>query len=385
MASSHQPSFDWPLSPPCATKEVMDAPFMRAAIALSRRALGTTWPNPAVGCVIVQEGAIIAQGVTAPGGRPHAETQTLAMAGEGARGATAYVTLEPCSHHGQTPPCAQALIDAGVARVVIGARDPDPRVDGAGAALLREAGIEVTEGVLTDEATLPLQGFLLRVTANRPYITLKLATTLDGRIATASGDSQWITGTPARKSSHGLRGRHDATMVGVGTVLADDPDLTCRIPGYAPRPAPRIVADSHLRTPLTARIVATAHETPTWILHRDGADASRVEALTEAGVTCLETAGDEVGVDPHAAMAVLAQAGLTSILLEGGARLAAAMLRAGLVDRLALYQAPSVIGGDGIPAVQAMGVALLDQMPRFRRVALTGVGDDLLTEFTRIS
>jgi diaminohydroxyphosphoribosylaminopyrimidine deaminase/5-amino-6-(5-phosphoribosylamino)uracil reductase len=362
----------------------MDAPFMRAALALSRRALGTTWPNPSVGCVIVRDGAIIGQGITAPGGRPHAETQALAMAGAAARGATAYVTLEPCSHYGQTPPCAQALIDAGITRVVIGARDPDPRVDGAGMAMLREAGIEVVEHAQSGPDN-PLQGFLTHVTQNRPMVTLKLATTLDGRIATSAGHSQWITGTPARKSAHGLRGRHDATMVGVGTVLADDPDLTCRIPGYAPRPAPRIVADSHLRTPLTARIVATASDAPTWILHRDGADPARIGALSEAGVTCIETEGGEMGVDPHAALAALAQAGLTSLLVEGGARLAAAMLRAGVVDRLALYQAPAIIGGDGIPAVQAMGVSLLEQMPRFRRVAETGVGDDLLTEFRRIA
>jgi diaminohydroxyphosphoribosylaminopyrimidine deaminase/5-amino-6-(5-phosphoribosylamino)uracil reductase len=363
----------------------MHAPFMRAAIALSRRAAGTTWPNPNVGCVIVKDGAIVAHGVTAPGGRPHAETQALAMAGDAARGATAYVTLEPCSHYGQTPPCAQALIDAGIARVVIAVRDPDTRVDGAGAAMLRHAGIEVIGGVLEAEARAAMQGFLMRVSQDRPAVTLKLATTLDGRIATAAGDSQWITGTPARKSAHGLRGRHDAIMVGVGTVLADDPDLTCRIPGYAPRAAPRIVADSHLRTPLTARIVASAQDKPTWILHRDGADPARIEALTAAGVTCLETAGDEMGIDPAAALSALAQAGLTSILLEGGARLAAAMLRAGVVDRLVLYQAPGIIGGDGTPAVQAMGVALLDAMPRFQRVAQTPTGNDLLIEFCRIT
>jgi diaminohydroxyphosphoribosylaminopyrimidine deaminase/5-amino-6-(5-phosphoribosylamino)uracil reductase len=363
----------------------MDPVFLRAAVALSRRALGTTWPNPAVGCLIVKDGMPLGQGVTAPGGRPHAETQALAMAGEAARGATAYVSLEPCSHYGQTPPCAEALIAAGIARVVVGARDPDPRVDGAGVAMLRAAGIEVVEAEGAPDAAGPLQGFLTRVRHGRPAVTLKLAVTLDGRIATHQGDSQWITGTPARKSAHALRGRHDAVLVGVGTVLADDPDLTCRIAGYAPRPAPRIVADSHLRTPLTARIVATAHETPTWILHRDGADAARIEALTAAGVVCLDIAGGEMGIDPDAALAALAQRGLTTVLAEGGARLAAALLRAGLVDRLALFQAPSIIGGDGVPAVQAMGVAVLAAMPRFRRVAETGVGDDLLTEFIRIA
>ncbi len=358
---------------------------MRAAIGLARRALGTTWPNPAVGCLIVRDGVIVGQGITAPGGRPHAETEGLAMAGEAARGATAYVTLEPCSHHGQTAPCANALIQAGVARVAVALRDPDPRVNGAGIAALRAAGIEVTEDVLPEEARPGLAGFITRMTQNRPAVTLKLATTLDGRIATSSGDSQWITGTPARKSAHALRGRHDAIMVGVGTVLADDPDLTCRIDGYAPRPAPRLVADSHLRTRLTARIVASARETPTWLLHCAGADPARIEALQAAGVICWQIPADEMGIDPHAALAILAEAGLTSILLEGGGRLAAAMLRAGVIDRLALYQAPSIIGGDGIPAVAAMGTTLIEAMPRFTRVAETQVGDDLLTEFCRIA
>jgi diaminohydroxyphosphoribosylaminopyrimidine deaminase/5-amino-6-(5-phosphoribosylamino)uracil reductase len=363
----------------------MDPSFMRGAIALARRAAGTTWPNPAVGCVIVKDGRVVAQGMTAPGGRPHAEAQALAMAGAQARGATAYVSLEPCSHYGQTPPCALALIEAGIARVVIAAQDPDPRVDGAGIAMLRQAGIEVLVQPETEAAAIPHQGFVTRVAQDRPAVTLKLATTLDGRIATHTGESQWITGMPARKSAHALRGRHDGIMVGVGTVLADDPDLTCRIPGFAPRPAPRLVADSHLRTPLTARIVATANQTPTWIMHRDGADPARIAALTAAGVTCLETAGGDMGIAPHAALAALARSGLTSILLEGGARLAAAFLRADLVDRLVLYQAPAIIGGDGIPAVRAMGVTLLAAMKRFRRVAETAVGDDLLTEFFRIN
>jgi diaminohydroxyphosphoribosylaminopyrimidine deaminase/5-amino-6-(5-phosphoribosylamino)uracil reductase len=363
----------------------MDTHFMRAAIALARRALGTTWPNPAVGCLIVRDGAIVGQGVTAPGGRPHAETQALAMAGEAARGATAYVTLEPCAHHGQTAPCATALIEARVARVAIALRDPDPRVNGAGIALLRAAEIEVTEDMLAEEARPGLAGFMTRITQNRPTVTLKLATTLDGRIATSTGDSQWITGTPARKSAHALRGRHDAIMVGVGTVLADDPDLTCRIEGYTSRPAPRLIADSHLRTPLTARIVATARETPTWLLHCAGADPARLDALRDAGVVCLQVAADDMGIDPHAALATLAEAGLTSILLEGGGRLAAAMLRAGVIDRLALFQAPAIIGGDGIPAIAAMGTTLIEAMPRFTRVAETQAGDDLLAEFCRIA
>ncbi|HTZ71128.1 MAG TPA: bifunctional diaminohydroxyphosphoribosylaminopyrimidine deaminase/5-amino-6-(5-phosphoribosylamino)uracil reductase RibD [Acetobacteraceae bacterium] len=361
-----------------------DADFMRTAVALGRRALGTTWPNPAVGCVLVRDGAIIAQGQTAPGGRPHAETAALAMAGPAARGATAYVTLEPCSHHGETPPCADALIAAGVARVVVALGDPDPRVNGAGIARLRDAGIEVTEGVLAAAAAETLAGFLSRVRRERPLVTLKLAATLDGRIATSAGESQWITDIAARKAAHALRGQHDAVLVGVGTVLADDPDLTCRIQGFSPRPAARVVADSHLRTPLTARAVATSGQAPTWILHRDGANPARVEALTAAGVRCLQVPAGEAGIDPVGALAALGQAGLTRVLAEGGARLAASLLRAGLVDRLCWFVAPGVIGGDGWPAVEAMGVARLADMHRFRPLALRQVGPDLLAEFARI-
>jgi diaminohydroxyphosphoribosylaminopyrimidine deaminase/5-amino-6-(5-phosphoribosylamino)uracil reductase len=362
---------------------------MHAAIALSRRALGTTWPNPAVGCVIVRDGAIVAQGVTAPGGRPHAETQALAMAGAAARGATAYVSLEPCSHHGQTPPCADALIEAGIARVVVAACDPDPRVNGAGLARLREAGVDVLPGVLEHEAADVLAGFFSRVQRGRPLLTLKLAATLDGRIASASGESQWITDTQARRASHALRGQNDAVLVGVGTVLADDPDLTCRVPGYTSRPCVRIIADSHLRTPLMSRVVATSGTSPpwapTWILHRDGADPARAAALTDAGVRCLQVAHDDMGVDPVAALATLGEAGLTRVLAEGGARLAAALLRAGLVDRLAWFSAPALMGGDGWPAVQAMGVTQLSDMAKFRRVAQRPLGPDLLAEFTRVA
>lgn len=358
---------------------------MRAAIALSRRALGTTWPNPPVGCVIVNENIVVGQGITAPGGRPHAETQALAMAGAAARGATAYVTLEPCSHHGRTPPCADALIEAGIARVVTAATDPDPRANGTGLARLRAAGLEVTEGVLTAEATEVLAGFFSRIQRRRPLVTLKLASTLDGRIATATGESQWITGTQARKAAHALRGQHDAILVGVGTVFADDPDLTCRIPGFSSRPAVRLVLDSHLRTPLMARLVSTAGDTQTWILHRNGADPARIEALTRTGVRCLEIAHDDAGIDPAAALTALADAGLTAILVEGGASIAAAFLRASLVDHLAWFHAPTILGADGLPAVQATGIASLTELHRFARVAQRPLGDDLLTEFSKIT
>ncbi len=358
---------------------------MAAAIALSRRALGATWPNPAVGCVIIRAGVIIGQGVTAPGGRPHAETQALAMAGAAARGATVYVTLEPCSHHGQTPPCAQALIAAGVARVVIAAGDPDPRVNGAGVAALRAAGIAVETGVLAAAAGDVLAGFFSRVTGGRPLVTLKLATTLDGRIATHGGESQWITGIAARRAGHALRGQHDAVLVGVGTVLADDPDLTCRIPFYPARPMVRVVADSHLRTPLMSRLVRGAAENPVWLVHRNGADPSRRRALTSAGVRCLEVPGGEAGVDSRAMLAALGQAGLTRVFAEGGAQLAAAVLRDDLVDRLAWFHAPAVLGGDARAAVQALGIGSIDTMKRFKRVAQRDLGPDLLSEFIKVA
>jgi diaminohydroxyphosphoribosylaminopyrimidine deaminase/5-amino-6-(5-phosphoribosylamino)uracil reductase len=230
-----------------------------------------------------------------------------------------------------------------------------------------------------------LAGFFSRIRQNRPLVTLKLASTLDGRIATATGESQWITGTQARKTAHALRGQHDGVLVGVGTVLADDPDLTCRIPGYTTRPTVRLVLDGHLRTPLMARLVATAAATPTWILHRNGADPARIQALTGAGVRCIEVAHNEAGIDPAAALTALGAAGLTTVLAEGGARVAASLLRAGLVDRLAWFHAPTILGGDGLPAVQATGIASLAELHRFARVAQRPVGDDLLSEFRKIA
>ena len=356
---------------------------MRAALSLARRGLGNCWPNPSVGCVVVKDGRVVGRAVTAPGGRPHAEPLALAMAGAMARGATAYVTLEPCCHHGRTPPCTDALIEAGVARVVVAAHDCDPRVDGEGIRRLRAAGIDVTEGLLRDEAEEVNAGFFMRVRHGRPLVTLKLASTLDGRIATRSGESRWITGDAARRATHALRGRHDAVMVGVGTALADDPDLTCRIPDFKPVPTVRIVADSHLRTSLTAKLVATAHDSPTWIFAAHTADAERRDALRDLGVEVIGVAGSPAGVDLVEALGAMAKLGITRVLVEGGAQLAAALLRADLVDRIAWFHAPSVMGGDGWPAAQAFGVQALAAMPRFVRQAATPVGEDMLTELRR--
>ncbi|MCW3473959.1 bifunctional diaminohydroxyphosphoribosylaminopyrimidine deaminase/5-amino-6-(5-phosphoribosylamino)uracil reductase RibD [Limobrevibacterium gyesilva] len=360
-----------------------DQAHMRAALALARRGLGNAWPNPSVGCVIVRDGRVVGRAVTAPGGRPHAEPLALAMAGAAARGATAYVTLEPCCHHGRTPPCTDALIAAGVARVVIASRDVDPRVNGAGAARLRAAGIVVEEGVLADEADDVNAGFFASVRRGRPLVTLKLASTLDGRIATRTGESKWITGEAGRRAAHALRGRHDAVMVGVGTVLTDDPDLTCRIPGYKSVPTVRVVADSHLRTKLTARLVVDARKAPTWIVARNGADPLRRRALAELGVTLVDVPGSESGVDLKRALEALAQRGITRLLVEGGGQMAASLLRADLVDRIAWFHAPAVMGGDGWPSAQAFGISRLADMPRFVRHAAGPVGVDWLTELRR--
>jgi diaminohydroxyphosphoribosylaminopyrimidine deaminase/5-amino-6-(5-phosphoribosylamino)uracil reductase len=358
---------------------------MRAAISLARRGLGETAPNPSVGCVIVKDNRVIGRGRTATGGRPHAETEALQAAGPAAQGATVYVSLEPCSHIGKTPPCATALIAAGVGRVVIGARDPNPKVDGQGVAMLRAAGIAVMEDVLNAEAQAVISGFAMVVKAGRPLVRLKLASTLDGRIATGNRESKWLTGESARRAAHAMRGRHDAVLVGVGTVLSDDPELTCRIEGFRQAPLVRIVVDSHLRTPLTSKLVRDAKSAPLWLLHRNGADAARKRAMEQVGVRLIEAPGGTAGVDLPSSMKMLAKAGLTRILAEGGGTLAAGLLRDNLVDRLAWFHAPGIIGGDGWPAAQAFGVTNLAQMPRFTLLATERWGDDMLSTFKAVT
>ncbi len=358
---------------------------MRAALALARRGLGTVWPNPAVGCVIVRDGRVVGRGWTQPGGRPHAETEALAMAGKAAGGATAYVTLEPCAHHGKTPPCAEALISAGIVRVVVAVQDPDPRVAGKGVEMLMRAGVKVTEGVFEAEAAEINAGFFMRVTSGRPLVTLKLASTLDGRIATHSGESRWITGPAARTVAHMLRAENDVIMVGSGTALNDDPDLTCRLAGLVECSPVRVVVDGRLRLPLTSRLVATANEIPTWVLTLEGCDQVRRDAFEDAGVDVVEVpAGADGAVDLEIALEALAESGVTRVLVEGGAHLAAALLRAGLVDRLIWFRAPRLMGGDGLAAAVAFGVDHLAQTPRFERVEVRPVGDDVMEIYTRL-
>ena len=346
---------------------------MALALSLGRRGMGRVWPNPAVGCVIVRDGQIVGRGWTADGGRPHAETRALLQAGARANGATAYVTLEPCSHHGQTPPCAQTLIDAKIARVVIATGDPDERVAGRGARMLQDAGIQVDSGMCEAEARQDHAGFLLRVTKGRPYVTLKMAGTLDGRIATATGESQWITGQDARRDVHMMRARHDAVMVGAGTVRADDPSLTVRGLGVGRQPV-RIVVSNAMKISADKQLAQTAAHVPVWLCH--GADAD-VLAWTAKGAMSLPCQTVSSQIDPQAMMAVLAAKGITRVFCEGGGMLAASLLGAGLVDQLVVYSAGTAIGAEGTPMLGAMGVAQLEDAPRFALNGVRPVGNDI--------
>ena len=358
--------------------------MMRAALALARRSLGRTWPNPAVGCVIVRDGRIVARGRTQDGGRPHAEADALGKAAEAARGATVYVTLEPCSHFGKSPPCADALVRAGVARIVSAMDDPNPSVNGQGHARLREAGITVEVGEGAAEAAEINAGFLLRVSAGRPLFNLKLASSLDGRIATASGESKWITGAGARADGHRLRAIHDAILVGAGTVAADDPELTCRLPGLAAYSPVRIVLDSKAGLAEASKLAKTARQVPVWLLCTSAAEAGRREALRKAGVEVIEVAAAGDGrVDVAAAGQALGQRGLTRVLVEGGGQVAAAFLKAGLIDRITSYRAGLVLGADGRSAVGELGFNRLDFAPRFRLVSARPLQGDTVESWTR--
>lgn len=354
---------------------------MSLALSLARRGLGRVWPNPAVGCVIVdKQGHVAGRGWTQDGGRPHAETEALKQAGPRAQGATAYVTLEPCAHQGQTPPCAQALIDAGVARVVSALEDPDSRVAGKGHAMLSAAGISVDTGLRAAEARALNEGFLSRVERGRPAVTLKLATTLDGHIALHSGESQWITGDRARNHGHLVRSQHDAVMVGIGTALADDAQLTCRLPGIVADRLVRVVVDSAARLDLASKLATTAKQQPVWLLTAPDADPTAVAALEKAGVRVMEIASSSSRVDLSAAMKRLAAEGLTRVLVEGGATLASSLLKAKLVDRLYWYRAPTIMG-DGVSAVASLGALGLHDLPRFRHEGTIRLADDVLETY----
>ncbi|MBY5440670.1 bifunctional diaminohydroxyphosphoribosylaminopyrimidine deaminase/5-amino-6-(5-phosphoribosylamino)uracil reductase RibD [Rhizobium leguminosarum] len=368
-----------------------DERFMAAAIRLSRWHLGRTATNPSVGCLIVRDGVIVGRAVTALSGRPHAETQALAEAGALARGATAYVTLEPCSHHGRTPPCSEALIAYGVARVVISVTDPDPRVSGRGIGMLREAGIEVDAGVLEAEGRQSLAAYLTRQTKNRPYVTLKLAVSADGMIGREGAGQVAITGPEARAQVQALRAETDAILVGIGTAIADDPLLTVRAPGLQSRSPIRIVLDPSLALPLTSKLVETAREVPVIVvaseeaslLESEGGNTPADAAEMESRRAALEAAGVEVvhcnPYHPEVLLPALATRGISSLLVEGGAKTARLFLEAGLVDRIQLYQAPVVIGEGGIESP----LDATDIPSGFAHTGTLMFGEDRLDEYER--
>ena len=354
---------------------------MRSALSLAARGLGLVAPNPAVGCIIVDAaGHVAGRGITGQGGRPHAETVAITRAGKSCQGGTAYVSLEPCDHHGQTPPCSQALIDAGIGRVVIACTDPDLRVSGQGIQRLRDAGVDVTTGVCEQEAGDLNAGFFLKVSEGRPLFTLKAATTLDGRIATATGASQWITGTGARAMGHMLRGQHDAILVGINTALADDPGLDCRLPGMAENSPVPVLADSTLRISTTARLV----DRQPIILTLAGSDPDKRQALQDKGATVIDIKADPRGRPDALAMAkALGEAGLTRVLIEGGGVLAASFMAAGLIDRLEWFSGAKIVGGDGLPAIAGFGVEALEDAPAYSLAAAREIDGDMYQSYRR--
>lgn len=358
---------------------------MTAALMLARRALGQSWPNPAVGCIVLdRSGQVVGRGWTRPGGRPHAETEALAQAGEQARGGTAYVTLEPCAHHGQTPPCAETLITASIARVLSAVEDPDPRVSGRGLDLLRKAGIAVISGICKKEAEEINFGFFTRLRHGRPMVTLKLATSLDGRIALASGESRWITDEAARRRGHWLRATHDAVLIGAGTALADDPQLTCRLPGLEHRSPVRVLIDPNLRVPPMAKLYREAKSVALWVIAAPTAADAELTCRRDAGAVVLKIAAGPNGRPVASAiLSALGSRGITRLLVEGGSRMATALLEAGLVDRIAWFRAPVLIGADGLPATALLGLDRLSAAPRFHLAGVEQLGPDLLESYER--
>jgi diaminohydroxyphosphoribosylaminopyrimidine deaminase / 5-amino-6-(5-phosphoribosylamino)uracil reductase len=360
-----------------------DARFMSLALALGRRGLGRTWPNPAVGAVIVKDGVVLGRGWTQAGGRPHAETEALRRAGAAARGATLYVTLEPCSHQGQTPPCADAIIAAGIARVVSALVDPNPEVAGAGHWRMAEQGIVVEVGLGAEEARLAHAGHIRRVVDGRPHVLLKLAVSADGKAGLAGRRPAAITGGEARARVHRLRATSDAVVTGIGTVLADDPLLTCRLSGMVDRSPVRVVLDGSLRLPLDSRLVATARDTPLWVMTRAPAVVDRAVALTAKGAEVLQVAARNDTLDLAAALKLLAEHGITRLMVEAGPILAAAFLNADLVDEAALFSSPHTVGADGIDALAGMPLEALTRSPRLELTGTEQAGVDTIKLFRR--
>ena len=367
--------------------EAWDERFMAAANSIGRRNLGQTFPNPAVGALIVRfengQPVVISRGYTAQGGRPHAETEALRIAGEAARGATTFVTLEPCAHHGKTPPCANAIISAGIARAVIAVEDPNPEVKGKGTALLRAAGIDVTLGVGAREATITHAGHFRRMLEGRPHLLLKIAVSADGKTGLAGRRPAEISCATSRAEAHMLRANSDAILVGSGTVIADDPMLTCRLPGMAERSPIRIVLDGRLRIPITSNLVRTAREVPLWVITTDAAPVATERALVAAGVSVLRTADKGGQVDLAAALKRLGERGITRVLVEGGPILSAMLLRDDLVDEAILVRSERMLGTGAIDALEGLPLTSLTESPRLEVIERRMAGADSLARYFR--
>lgn len=363
-----------------------DLRFMQLALTLGKRGQGRTWPNPAVGAVIVKDGVIIGRGWTQPGGRPHAEPVALAQAGDAARGATLYVTLEPCSHVGKSPPCADAIIAAGVARVVAAIEDPNPDVAGQGHARLRTAGIRVDVGLCAEQAARDHAGHFRRIRDKRPHVVLKLAVSPDDRIAAAGRKPVAVTGEMVRSRVHLLRAQCDAVLVGMGTVIADDPELTCRLPGMMKRSPVRVVLDRALRMSGNSRLVHSARTTPLWVMTSNLSEAPAAMALGAAGAQVLRvptTTSPPPGLDLLAALQCLAEKGITRLLVEGGSKVASSFVAAGLVDEVWLFRGAKPIGDDGIAALDALPLSAITGSRDFVQRASETIENDILTIYER--
>jgi len=375
------------LSDAKAQKSADDLRYMQLALTLGRRGQGRTWPNPAVGAVVVKDGVIIGRGWTQPGGRPHAEPVALAQAGAAAKGATLYVTLEPCSHFGKSPPCADAIVAAGIARVVAAVEDPNPEVAGQGHARLRAAGIKVEVGLCAEEAARDHAGHFRRIRDKRPHVVLKLAVSPDGKIAADGHKTVAVTGERVRSRVHLLRAQCDAILVGIGTVKADDPELTCRLPGMAKRSPVRVVLDRALRISGNSKLVHSARTTPLWVMTSDIAEAPAAMALGAAGAQVLRVPAVTMpvpGLDLPAVLHSLAEKGITKLMVEGGAKVASSFVSAGLVDEVWLFQGPNEIGEGGVNALDALPLSAITGSPGFVARGSESFDDDTLTIYERI-
>ncbi|MEE2746348.1 MAG: bifunctional diaminohydroxyphosphoribosylaminopyrimidine deaminase/5-amino-6-(5-phosphoribosylamino)uracil reductase RibD [Pseudomonadota bacterium] len=359
--------------------------YMSLALSLAERGRGETWPNPAVGCVIVNNDQIVGRGWTQPGGRPHAETMAIKQAGIRAKNASVFVTLEPCSHQGETAPCAEAIISAGIKNVYVACLDPDYRVSGSGLEMLRQANIKVQSGISEKLGKNKIEGYLARQEFGRPTVTVKLATTLDGKIATKHHQSKWITGESALAFSHMLRSKHDSIMVGSGTIIADDPQLTCRLPGITNVRRPRIILDGRLRLPTSSHLMSNVAEAPIWLVTDNEVPEKKIMRYSRMGIEIIQLESkSNIGFNLFSLLEVLGNRGLNSVLVEGGQLLATSFMEANLVDSLAWFHAPKIIGDDGLSSIGSLKVELMSQVHKYEIEYSKELNGDHLTMMRKV-